>query len=342
MERPQQELNNADVLQYMEQQLYQIMEEPDITQDERIQRIQELERYIIQNARPNGRTMNAEEERAFHELFRLLTERLFAEPQIQEGVAFEIHNKYHTFIARQNEYLEVINREEPSYSNIYDFIEEKFTANIKKIFKKKESEENLAKFNMVLNKIKTSNTITDAQKSIIAKSVDFAFAQPKQFIENYINIFLDETCKAYTTGENQTSCPRGIVERFVISIGVTVRILCSDKCKNKTYEKLDKIMNPRFNVVASAQEWFEIENKKMEKAERKKNFIHYLKSEAIRLDGYKSETDIPDDVISAIHKYSEDMDYAFADLQIGGGNRKSRKMKKTVKSGKASKSRKNI
>ena len=50
------------------------------------------------------------------------------------------------------------------------------------------------------------------------KAVDFAFKQDNRFTEAYIDIFIDETSKAYDTGSDTLSCVAGINERFYTSL----------------------------------------------------------------------------------------------------------------------------
>ena len=194
-------------------------------------------------------------------------------------------------------------------------------------------------FKTVLNKIK--NYISQEDEQLIGKSIQFAFSQDEHFIKEYITIFLDETCNAYTGENDNTSCVKGIIERFVLGVGKTVEIICTPTCNNPVYQKLNDLMNKKFLLEEEARHWFtekaETETvKRLSKEERKKHFINYLINKAKQEDTYNEE------INKEIKKYADNIDYSFENLQIGGKKQKRKTVKKYKKIQKNKKSLKKI
>ena len=245
------------------------------------------------------------------------------------GVAYEVHNAFTTFQLKKPDYLAIIDQPnfKGSVAEFIKFIQDIFNSNIQQVFPGDNNK--LEQFNSVFEKSKNYLSGNPEEQQLIYKSITFAFSQDNEFKEQYISTFLDETCNAYAGSGDNTSCVKGILERYVLSVGNAVQILCSDGCENETYKKLDILLNPKFNVEDAASSWWENESVKtdiinMDTSTRKKNFIDYLTSESNRLGSANAETK------TKIESYANLIDYSFAELQLGG--RKSRKSKKSRKS----------
>ena len=259
------------------------------------------------------------------------------EDAILEGVAYEIHNAFSEFQSKETEYLALINQPdfegEDIIDNIYDpildNIYDQFNDNIHQLFQGDDLNIKLEQFNIVFEKSKES--LSDPRyKQLVYKSVRFAFSQDEDFKREYIKTFLDETCNAYSGSGDNTSCVKGIMERYVLSVGVAVQIICSDGCSNETYKKLDKLMNPKFNIAEAASTWWETEAikediKAMDKEGRKANFIEYLMAEANRLNSENAQT------AAEIENYANDIDYAFTELALGGGSKVNHRVRRSNK-----------
>jgi hypothetical protein len=278
--------------------------------------------------------------RFYQQAQALLQPQVQAQPLQPRGVAFEIHNAFTKFQYKKTAYLALIGEPDNEYEDIFNYIYGKYSAIIGQIF----PNDAVAKRNQlkkVIKKIMKSRF--DEYKDLIGKTVSFVSKQDNNFKEQYILAFLNDTCNAYATGTDRTSCVRGIIERIVLSVGSAVQILCMDHCDNETYQKLNALMNPKFKAEDAAISWFETSQKNtqilaLDKADRKDNFIEYLKSEAIRLD-HKGGV-IPENILAEIDAYAKKMDYAFEDkdLQFGGA-KKSRKSRNSRKSKKSRKSK---
>jgi hypothetical protein len=171
---------------------------------------------------------------------------------------------------------------------------------------------------------------------LVGKSIAYAFSQNDDFKKEYIISFLDDTCKAYTGSGDNTSCAKGIIERFVLTIGTVVEILCREGCENETYQKLYRLMKGKMHHHDATKEWFEKaaedENiKKMNVEEKKANFIEFM----------KKNTALSEDEAK---KLADEIEYGFEELQLGGNvlrqRRKTRKSKKSRKTKRSRKSKK--
>ena len=259
---------------------------------------------------------------------------------------YEVHNSYDKFLKIKDEYLSIIdqpdNSEYDAIDTLYIFIYEKFESTIQRLFSgdREKSED----FDMVFGKLVGSALrLSKDELELIGKSVNFAFSQNDDFKEQYIISFLDETCRAYTGSRDNTSCVKGIKERFVLSVGYVVEIVCKAGCGNEIYKKLDKLLNPKFDVAQEASEWFQNKsnNEQLQEAIKKSEVIQEatkkimitqitsdLIDKAKQMGSYNSVVD------SEIHRYINELvsSSTFDDYMDGG--KKSRKTRKTKKSSK--------
>jgi hypothetical protein len=256
-----------------------------------------------------------------------------------QGVAFEVHNAFAKFESKKNDFLAIINQPDIYYvvTNIYSYIQQLFTSNIRYLFP--DDNEKLNQFNSAFERI--NNRIPENDKDLIFKSINFVFSQEDNFRREYLITFLDESCRAYTGQGDNTSCVKGIIERFVLSIGSTVQILCTDGgCENnETYQKLDKLFNTKFDIAEASNDWWtnvattsEVTELPSKEA-RKEHFKNYLRERARELNSYNN------DVEQKITTWANDIDYSFEELKLGG--RKTRKTKRTIKNKKPVKSKRN-
>jgi len=254
----------------------------------------------------------------------------------QRGLAFEVHNGFSNFIRqKKEEYLSIINQPNVEFpgGDIYSFIEDAFVTNIRNLFPQEEANTKIAQLRTLLTKIRDS-PISEDNKQLIAKSIQFVFSQSDEnFKREYILSFLKDCTEAYSGPGDNTSCVYGIIERFVLSVGSAVQIVCiDDSCENETYKRLDKLMNPRFNINDAAKEWWDSVDDKQDELgpmtadQRKEHFINYLREKAREEDSYN------EDIEEQIREYADGINYAFGTLVLGGKKtRKSHKKKSQKK-----------
>jgi hypothetical protein len=250
---------------------------------------------------------------------------------------YEVHNSYDKFFKIKDEYLSIINQpdnsEYASEDTLYIFIYVSFESNIQQLFPgdRKKSEE----FDTVFAKLVGGGLIlSEDEMELIGKSINFAFSQDDNFKEQYIISFLDETCRAYTGSGDITSCVKGIKERFVLSVGNTVEIICKTGCDNETYKQLDELLNPTFDVAQEALEWFQNKsnNEKLQEAIKQSTKIIMITQITQDLIDKAKETGSYNSAIaSEIRHYIDELisSSTFDDYMDGG--RKSRKFKKSFK-----------
>lgn len=258
--------------------------------------------------------------------------------QQPRGLAYEIHEKFAKILPKKNEYLALINQPDKQYPNIlfYRYIQNSFESHIRELFPGDSVK--LDEFNTAFERINTR--IPENLKHLILGSIDFAFSQDDDFKREYIKIFLDESCRAYTGPNplNNLSCVNGIIERFITAVGGAVQVLCVAGCENETYQKLDKLFNTKFNIAEAANEWWNTiaetaEIQILTKEQRKEDFMNYLRNKARELDNYDAQIE------QKIIDYANEIDYSFENLALGG-SRKTKKPSKTSKTRKVRKSKK--
>jgi hypothetical protein len=252
-------------------------------------------------------------------------------PPMNRGVAFEIHNASEKINAKMQKYLELISslatQEDVFYTNqnIIEYIKPKFVNYIQQHFPEDKKESSIQKLNSVLNKLAdTPNIVNDPNKKlIIGKTVDFVFSQPNDFIEFYIDVFIQDCYHAYSGMGDNRSCAKGIYERFYMVIKDTCHAVCPDpSCTNVLYNKL-KLFFKDLNEIT--QEWGEQylespEFARMNKEERKQHFIHFMKEK------YRNADILNEEIEAEIMNQANKIDYVFETLSFGGT-----KKKKTIK-----------
>ena len=215
------------------------------------------------------------------------------------GIAFEVHNKSDKLIENPK-FLSVIEPNEgspPLEPFDYSKIENKFIQfiNNENNFKGDDKEKLITTLQNVLNKSKRCGNPTGEISSIMNKAVEFAFRQNVRFTEAYIDIFIDETSKAYNTGTDNISCVKGIKERFYTSllsaalqvgtiedfpITPEIKILYCIASTGNTQKDPNEILQKWSELweEKNAEEW-----KQMSKEEREEHLKQFM------LDEYKKD-----------------------------------------------------
>ena len=230
----------------------------------------------------------------------------------------------------------------------YSKIENKFIQfiNNENNFKGDDKEKLITTLQNVLNKSKRCGNPTGEISSIMNKAVEFAFRQNVRFTEAYIDIFIDETSKAYNTGTDNISCVKGIKERFYTSllsaalqvgtiedfpITPEIKILYCIASTGNTQKDPNEILQKWSELweEKNAEEW-----KQMSKEEREEHLKQFM------LDEYKKDIcfeenkkiikNIIDENVKKIEYVFNNNEYA---AQFGGirQNKSHNKIKKTKK-----------
>jgi hypothetical protein len=110
-----------------------------------------------------------------------------------------------------------------------------------------EQEELNGKFQSLLSKINSINykatdfNLTDHinPESMFLTIIKFIKEQPKQYQDNYIKMFIDESYNAYNSGSDQTSCVKGIKERMIFALGQA-----GFNMDNSVYKQISEMLFP--------------------------------------------------------------------------------------------------
>jgi hypothetical protein len=145
------------------------------------------------------------------------------------GVAHEIHNAFDNF--KINKFMEIINTSIGSNNNfknresplkpLIDNI--KTNANLS-ASKKRELTQKITRI------FDTIRQYGDYNRKLgnITACIQYVLMQPQEFIDTYIDIFITDCLKAYSTGR-QESCIKGMYERIYYSFRDTVAAMCLDQ-----------------------------------------------------------------------------------------------------------------
>ena len=228
-----------------------------------------------------------------------------------------------------DKYLQIINvNTDSDYGDITDYVTSKFTPLINRLFSNIPIEEDrispkdqaIFELNSILNRLNLDEySRVPKNIYIIGKTVDFVLKQPDEFIEFYINAFIQDCYNAYQNG--QMSCVGGIVERFYMIIGDAAYAMCPDEtCDNPTYVELLTLFDKKLDKNELTQEWAETylesdEIKNMSKSDRKQHYIDFMKSK------YKELYMLDETNENLINKEADNLDYVFESLQFGGKKR---------------------
>ena len=256
------------------------------------------------------------------------------------GVAYEVHRKSHE-LESNDKFLNTIGVKKPPQlaSFNYDEIQTKFVnfINDENNFKNSDKKKLIKNFTMVINKAKSCETPTSDKANMLNKSIVFAFQQDSRFTEAYIDIFIDETFKAYSSGTDQISCVAGIKERFYTSLlaaalqvdtiegFVKTPKLRTLSCIAKT-GKGQKDPNEILQKWAESWEGKDDEWKKMQNEERKEHFKNYMMDEYKKDECYEENKESIENIIN---EKAKELDYVFENnedaAQFGGRKRKNKR-----------------
>jgi uncharacterized protein YjbI with pentapeptide repeats len=256
------------------------------------------------------------------------------------GVAYEVHRKSHELESNEKFLNTIGANESPRLASFnYNEIQTKFVnfINDENNFKNSDKKKLIENFTMVINRAKSCETLTSDKANMLNKSIVFAFQQDSPFTEAYIDIFIDETFKAYSSGTDQLSCVAGIKERFYTSLlaaalqvdtiegFVKTPKLITLLCMAKT-GKVQKDPNEILQKWAESWEGKDDEWKKMQNEERKEHFKNYMMEEYKKDDCYEENQE---SIKNTINAKATEIDYVFQNneeaAQFGGRKRKNKR-----------------
>jgi len=261
------------------------------------------------------------------------------------GVAFEIHNAFDNF--KIDEFMGIINtsigrstnfknREAP-LQPLIDNIRDNASLSAGK------KRELTQKITRIFDTLKQYSNYREKLGNITA-CIQYVLMQPQDFIDTYINTFITDCLKAYSSGNTQ-SCIKGMYERIYFAFRDTVSTICLDKiqgtgaapnCKPEYIQIFDCFYEniPTELLNEYSQQWFQERGEAAESISpenRIEDFVSFIR-EKINNPSKFSKGE------ASIRRY--------ADQNINvlfGGRRRSRSkrsIKKTMKKRKSNQARK--
>ena len=227
---------------------------------------------------------------------------------------------------------------------------------IKKVYPTTEVVSKTTEMNQILNTINMARELSEKPdiKILLGKTVDFLVTQSNEFVHFYLEALKYDCLNA--SGTNRSSCVKGMIERFYVTMGDTAYALCPDPdtCTNPKYNELVSLFNKRVDKNELTQEWNRIfledpiKREKLNSLSKEQRIDHYRQfmihkyTEAGQTPNEQAKQMVLRDIIEP---EIVALDYVFEGLQFGGTRktrktRKSRNKKKSVTKRKSRKSRK--
>ena len=148
------------------------------------------------------------------------------------GPAFEVHTAFNEFKANKwDKFMEIINRTTGTNTNfrnrnaplqpLIDYV------NTSESFTPEKKADIIQKINRIFTKIQEYSNYNQNIDNI-TNCIQYVLMQSPDFIDPYINTFVVDCFKAYTTG-SQESCVKGMYERVYLAFRDTASTLCLDQ-----------------------------------------------------------------------------------------------------------------
>jgi sRNA-binding regulator protein Hfq len=159
------------------------------------------------------------------------------------GVAFEVHNAFDEFKAKKwNKFMEIINRTTGTNTNfrnmraplqpLIDYV------NSNTSYTPEKKADIIEKINRIFTQIQGYSNYNQNIDNI-TNCIQYVLMQSPDFIDAYINTFVVDCFKAYTTGDPE-SCVKGMYERIYLAFRDTVSTLCLDQIQGISAASLCK------------------------------------------------------------------------------------------------------
>jgi hypothetical protein len=249
-------------------------------------------------------------------------------PQPTEAVAFEIHNAFDSF--KFDKFMDIV-RKNSNFKNR--------DAPLKPLIDNINANPNLSpeKKTELAGKIEriftTLRQYSNYDRNInnIMDCIQYVLMQPQDFIDIYIDTFITDCLKAYSTGSAQ-SCVKGMYERVYFAFRDTVSTICLDQIQGTGAAPLCKpeyieIFNCFYEDMPTemlndyAQQWFQ------ERGEAAGNF-----SEENRIDDFVSFVRSKVNNVARFRQAERSVRrYAATNINVLFGGRRSNSCKKKVR-----------
>jgi len=216
-----------------------------------------------------------------------------------EGVAYEIHNAFHRInlpalvdYIRSHQFL-FLPIDATSTDTFLGDIYGHFANVINKWYKNKPERRHrlLEQLDKVLDQIECIDfeyymqSIDMPRSEFLQLILSFVMSQNPKFIRAYIKTFIIDSYEAYSSAEgddSNISCPKGIIERFVLSLHTASIMLCPEnftECPSP-YKELIRLLCSAVEVHLDwgklQQDWYKSGVLEIPLENRKQNYIDYM------------------------------------------------------------------
>ena len=258
-------------------------------------------------------------------------------PAAPGGVAFEIHNAFDNF--KIDEFMKIINvsiyrNKEAPLQPLIDNI----NANANLSPEKKT--ELTQKISRIFDTLRQYGSYQQKLDNITA-CIQYVLMQPQDFIDIYIDTFITDCLKAYSTGRGE-SCIKGMYERVYFAFRDTVSTICLDQiqgtgaaplCKPEYIQIFDCFYEniPTELLNEYSQQWFQERSEaaeSMSPENRIEDFVSFIR-EKINNPSKFSKGE------ASIRRYADQN----INVLFGGRRRRSKQLTKKRKSNQAKKTR---
>ena len=212
------------------------------------------------SAQPQAAAQPQEPERLANEEFYRQMREIAANPNVPQrqaapplpegprptGAAWEVHTEFDEFKANKwDKFMEIINRTTGTNTNfrnrdaplqpLIDYVNtsESFNENKESLSPEDKAEmirkkaDIIQKINRIFTQIQRYSKYNENIDNI-TNCIQYVLMQPPEFIDAYINTFVVDCFKAYTSASSE-SCIKGMYERIYLSFRDTASTLCLDK-----------------------------------------------------------------------------------------------------------------
>jgi hypothetical protein len=245
---------------------------------------------------------------------------------LTQGIAFEVHNKYKKDV-NENKILDLLNTKDPTdYTNVPNIVEQ-----IRPILTEMTGQKDQQKLTDILDKLDRATEIRNdpSTKNLLGKIVTFVKNQDTDFQRIFMEAVISDCATAYEDGaynKANLSCPKGIVERFTLSLG-NVAVQFDDGSKYNDIVKAFEKPVPEIDIPRLFERWSMRLDDLDTTTDAKEDFISFVQSDDKSLER--------SDIISALEQaplYETYYIVVFKNKQLGG---KMVKRKRTLKKRKA-------
>ena len=259
-----------------------------------------------------------------------------ADDALQQGIAFQIHNKYKEIpAAKVYNFLTI--KDPTDYSNtnnIVDFIRPKLL-NMVSYYDTPQINDT-QKLIDILEKLNNATTVRDdnTNKIFIGKIVTFVNTLPRDFQIQFIQGFINECSTAYGNVDvynpENISCSKGIVERFITTLGNTARNICildKTNCITEYKDIMETFVKqaPEIDIPSLFEEWSQRLETLDPRLDAKRDFINFVGKNKMTFEQkvdaaakYNSVNQYIETMLEKEPLYESYYKYVFENKQLGG------------------------